>query len=153
MTKTWLRNEETCEGISRFCWSHLSYWGSTKMVKSEFDTSVGIYSLARVSAEGGQFSPALFTGSQSCPAVVLMSRTVPGLLLALKIIANCWWGAMKSHGTLKIEEQPVSSGLPRALLEIFDFLDGYNCDWFVLFLWLSCTTQRGWYHWLNGRTK
>lgn len=34
---------------------------------------------------------------------------------------------MKSHGTLKIAEQPVSSGLPIALPEIFDFLDGYNC--------------------------
>lgn len=147
--------KETCEGISRFCWSHLSYWGCIKMVESEFDTSVGICSLAgvpagRVPAGGGLFSPALFTGSQSCPTVVLLSRTVPGLLLVLEIIANCWWGVTKSHGTLKIAEQPVSSGLPIALPEIFVFLDGYYCDLCFLYGYLVQLSVADIVDWMAG---
>lgn len=148
--------KETCEGISRFCWSHLSYWGCIKMVESEFDTSVGICSLAgvpagRVPAGGGLFSPALFTGSQSCPTVVLLSRTVPGLLLVLKIIANCWWGVTKSHGTQNSRtacEFRFAHSSPRNIC-----LSGWLLLWFMFSLWLSCTTQCGWYCWLNGRRK
>ena len=39
----WLKKlSETCEGNLRFCWSHLSYWNSIRVMKSEFDARVGI---------------------------------------------------------------------------------------------------------------
>lgn len=42
----------------------------------------------------------------------------------------------RSPMELKIAEQPVSSGLPIALPEIFVFLDGYYCDLCFLYGYL-----------------